>query len=431
GLRGTAASLGLLCVYSKRTLKLEAGAFAFLQVTAGLLALTLERSKLAGARDRAREASRLKSAFIGNASHEIRTPLNIILGYSELIGDYLNENGDVSQSAYVDAVRRASQRLLGTVDEILDYSRIDIDGFQPCPAAIEIAPLLDDAIAAAASLAEARYLEFSRDAEAAVSIIHFDSRCLTGALGHLLKAAIRIAGRGGLAMRLYREPDGALCLSIAIDGVGTNTDYLTHPLPPLAHDAGKSARRLEGAALSLALARRYLELGGASLLVTDEQGRRTTFTIRFAHERHDRNAAPPDLFPLSSNPWAARRVRVLLVEDDAETQSFMNAVLGGLYDMIAAASANAARQALANAAARPDLILMDLALEGGEDGLKLVRALRADSRWQSTPIVALTAYAAPEDRVRALGAGCDAHLAKPVARQVLIATIARLTRASV
>jgi CheY-like chemotaxis protein len=119
----------------------------------------------------------------------------------------------------------------------------------------------------------------------------------------------------------------------------------------------------------------------------------------------------------------SRRPVVLVVEDDADTQAFMNAVLGRRYDVAAASTEAETRRELE---ARPEsaiVVLMDLSLADGEAGAELTRRLRLDSRWATLPIIALTAHAAAADRDRALAAGCDEYLSKPIDRRKLFALI--------
>jgi CheY-like chemotaxis protein len=105
---------------------------------------------------------------------------------------------------------------------------------------------------------------------------------------------------------------------------------------------------------------------------------------------------------------------VLVVEDDVETQRFMRVLLGRRYEVLLASSGNEVRQQLETDGGRVRLVLMDLSLKGGEDGLTLTRALRHQERWKRLPIVAVTAHASPSDRANALNAGCDAYVEKPI-----------------
>jgi len=116
---------------------------------------------------------------------------------------------------------------------------------------------------------------------------------------------------------------------------------------------------------------------------------------------------------------------ILVVEDDAETQGFMKILLGRRYEVRLASSGEELRRILANEGSQIRMVLMDLSLKGGEDGLQLTRALRADAAWKSLPIVAVTAHAFPADRANALAAGCDAYLEKPIDNHNLLRTIER------
>jgi CheY-like chemotaxis protein len=195
---------------------------------------------------------------------------------------------------------------------------------------------------------------------------------------------------------------------------------------PFSQEQTGDARIFQGTGLGLALARRYLELNGAEISVQSEKGKGATFTIHFSQESEPADRSQPQSV---ERPRAVvSRPAILVVEDDADTQSYMRTILRRRYDVVIAASDPEARKVLE---VRPDvsLILLDLALGGG-DGLALVRFLREQERWKQLPIIAVTAYASPEDRERALAEGCDDYLTKPVNRRELLAKIdAFLSRA--
>jgi DNA-binding response OmpR family regulator len=163
-------------------------------------------------------------------------------------------------------------------------------------------------------------------------------------------------------------------------------------------------------------------LNGAEISVQSEKGKGTTFTIHFSRESEPRDRAdtPPAEMP---QPRAvSSRATILVVEDDAETQAYMRAVLRRQYDVVMAASSAETRKVL-EVQPEVSLILMDIGLGEDEDGLALVRYLRGQDRWKRIPIIAVTAYATPEDRKRALDAGCDDYLSKPVSPRELLAKI--------
>jgi CheY-like chemotaxis protein len=120
---------------------------------------------------------------------------------------------------------------------------------------------------------------------------------------------------------------------------------------------------------------------------------------------------------------------VLVVEDDVETQRFMGVLLGRRYDVLLASSGEELWRQLESNGGRVQLVLMDLSLKGGENGLELTRALRGHERWKSLPIVAVTAHAFPSDRANALNAGCDAYVEKPVENARLLALVERFRKA--
>lgn len=247
--------------------------------------------ELARARDAALEGSRIKSTFIANTSHEIRTPLNVILGYTEVIGDELSEREDAGLRSYLEAMRRAGRRLLHTIDVILDYSKAEAGGIDLNPVEIELGPFLENLVCDFDVLAAAKRLDFVCRIEAPGATVRFDERCLASAVSALLQNAIKFTEYGEVSVRLYRDNSGDLKLEIRDSGVGIDPEYLRRLFEPFSQEQSSCARPFEGNGLALALARKQLELNGATVTVESAKSKGSTFTINFPQAVSSRAAS--------------------------------------------------------------------------------------------------------------------------------------------
>jgi PAS domain S-box-containing protein len=376
---------------------------AILSFARNISALKQAEEELARARDQALEASRIKSAFLSNMSHEIRTPLNVILGYTALISDHLNELGDATQQPLFGAIRAAGKRLVGSIDAILDLSKIESGMFRVHPHRLRLRPILEGIFEEYGAIARKKGLSLSLAFRIDDPIVEFDEYCFRQAVSHLLDNAIKFTDRGSVVASLAQDPDDVLFFEIRDTGVGIDRDYLSRLFEPFSQESSGDSRRFEGTGVSLALTRRYLELNGATITVESQKRWGSTFRIRFARsmtEREEPGAAP--LRPL-----------VLVVEDDPDSQTYMKLLLRNHYEVLVASNVEEARRLLADRGSEIRVVLMDLSLGGPENGLSLTRALRANPQLRRVPIIVTTAHALAEYRSTALAAGCDAYLSKP------------------
>jgi CheY-like chemotaxis protein/anti-sigma regulatory factor (Ser/Thr protein kinase) len=260
--------------------------------------------------------------------------------------------------------------------------------------------------------------------------IVFDEYCLTHALRNLVGNAIKFTEAGSVTVRLFREASDRLAIEVRDTGVGIEDAYLPFLFKPFSQQESGYTRRFEGSGIGLAVTRRYLELNSASISVDTEKGCGSTFTVRFASDVAPAAAAAAAAQAPAPGPGprARERATVLLVEDDPPTQAFMKQMLAPKFEVVCAATGEEARAQLA--AHDVQMVLMDLSLRGPEDGLMLTRWLRQQARWEAVPVIATTAHALPEDRRKALAAGCDAYLAKPFHPSALLSLMQSLLPSS-
>jgi PAS domain S-box-containing protein len=240
--------------------------------------------ELASARDAALESTRLKSAFLANTSHEIRTPLNVILGYTDLIGEHLADIGDHTQDAYLEALGRAGRRLLKTIQQILDYSRMEARTLALNPSAIALVPFIEDQVNDLKVLAAEKGIALRLAIVETDAIVRFDEYCLQSALTNLLDNAIKFTDRGEIVLGLDRDGGGDLKLEVRDTGIGIDQNYLPRLFEPFSQEQAGHSRRYEGAGLGLAFARKCLELGGARISAASRKGEGSTFTVAFPRE---------------------------------------------------------------------------------------------------------------------------------------------------
>lgn len=395
----------------------------------GRLAATLEtmRSNLKSSYEsltaqnlRLHELDRLKSQFLANMSHEVRTPINAILSTAELLQDPDLDDGE--RDDYLTGLRWNANHLLDLVNTQLDFCKLESGNLilerVPCTPA----QVVRDVLTCIRPLAQRKYLSLTLDQdESATRSIATDPTRLRQILFNVLGNAVKFTEQGGidLAVRV-RDEAGTPMLEVRVcdTGVGIPPQFLDRMFEPFTQADGSSTRRHGGTGLGLAIARRLARLLGGDLTARSELGEGTCMTVTIA--------APPATAPVAA-PAAAQtgttsfRGRVLLVDDAADNQRLLSAILrktGAQVD-IAGDGQQALDQVAAATADGPgyDLILMDIQMPV-MDGLTAVRRLRQQG--YARPVVALTANATAEDRRRCLEAGCDEYETKPITRANLM-----------
>jgi PAS domain S-box-containing protein len=375
-------------------------------------------SELIAAKERAEQSDRLKDAFIANISHEIRTPLNVILGYSALIMTEMSDRVTQDEQTFFESIERGGQRLMRTVEHILNISSIQAGTFELHPERFDVNMRVEKLVQDLHSIATEKGLTLETINEYPGAAIIADRYCLDQALTNLIDNALKFTNRGGVAVRVYRQ-DRRVCVEVKDTGIGISAEYLPKVFNVFSQEIIGYTRPFEGLGLGLALTKRYVEFNQGSITVKSRKGQGTTFTLRFLSAAvaegtqtelplHHEEALPAGV---RSDVDRSRARTILVVEDDEQTQEYMRVLLKKEYSIRIATSGTEAWEILSQNGI--DLILMDLSLRGEEDGLHLTRRIRESLTFHTIPIIAITAHAFPDDKQKSLAAGCNAYLSKP------------------
>jgi PAS domain S-box-containing protein len=397
----------------------------------------LVRAQLA--RAEAEQANRLKDEFLSTLSHELRTPLNAILGWTRML-----QSGQLAETRRAHAlatIERNAHVQARLVDDILDVSRI-VSGKLPLEiTALDPCAIVGAAVDSVRPATEAKGLQLQVSCERDLGTVYADPGRLQQVVWNLLSNAVKFTPRGGRVEVRLRRLDEQLEIEVSDTGQGIGTEFLPHVFERFRQADAGSARQHGGLGLGLAIVRHLVELHGGSVSVQSEGvGRGATFIARFplVAAEPEASAAPepgsPAVHPDRSAPIerepSLEGVHVLVVDDELDARELLRSLLQSCGARVStAASADEAARTLRDA--RPDLLVSDIGMPG-QDGIELIARVRASgpASGGSIPAVALTAFARPEDRARALSAGFSAYLTKPVDLSLLLRTLARLLRRS-
>ena len=239
------------------------------------------------------ESARLKSAFLRNVNHAIRTPLNTIIGHAELLIEATEPSDrgrEIRSSAK--AIAEASSQLERNFRAILDLSKLHAGSFTLAPARIKLTELIELQLSEIQPAAERKATAITCEIQDPEITITVDEYCLRHALANLLDNAVKFTERGRVMVRVYREPDGSICVNVEDTGVGIDSSYVPSLFEPFSQEDSSQARRYQGMGLGLALAKRYLALNGAELSMTSTKHAGSVFTIRFAESTTPRQVRP-------------------------------------------------------------------------------------------------------------------------------------------
>jgi signal transduction histidine kinase/ActR/RegA family two-component response regulator len=385
----------------------------------------------ASARASAERSNRAKDEFIAMISHELRTPLGAILIWAQLLkSDDLDAAG-VTRA--VGMIERSTKTLAQLIDDLLDASRIIAGKLTFDSRPLELRPVIEAALDAATPAAQAKSILIERYVIGTLPPVSGDPGRLQQVVANLLANAVKFTPeQGRIEVRLERAGPIARIV-VADSGSGISPDFLPFIFERFRQADTTSTRKQKGLGLGLAIARQIVQLhGGAIEAASPGEGKGSTFTVTLpllvasapAVTRSDDRADRTDRTPTLEG------IAVLVVDDEEDAREAMAVLLAQAGARVfSAGGAAAALEVLDHE--RPDVLLSDIAMPG-EDGYALIRRIRArpSDRGGRIPAAALTAYATLEDRAKAMRAGYDEHIPKPVDPTRLISAVAQLVTAA-
>ena len=379
------------------------------------------------ARVSAERASRLKDQFLAIVSHELRTPLNAVLGWADVLRR--GRIGDAQRAAALDAIYRSAKRQAQLIDDLLDVARIMSGKLRLDQTVVDFRGVIRDALLAVQPLTVAKRLEITVDADPGVSLIYADASRLQQVVANLLSNAVKFTPSGGALHLRLRQVDADVELEVADTGEGIPADFLPSVFEAFRQADGSTTRVQGGLGLGLSIVKHLVEAHRGSIRVrSDGLGRGATFTVRLPVGTGipDGVAPAPAYTVNASADRSLAGISVLVVDDDLESRELVAAQLRQ-HDAVVLTADSAAHAFDVLQHERIDVLLADIAMPG-EDGYSLLRRLRAlqPAAAATIPAAAITALARDDDRRRALQAGFQLHMPKPIEPASLIAAVSEL-----
>ena len=383
------------------------------------------------ARREAENANRLKDEFLAVVSHELRTPLTPILGWLELLKDG-DPDAEFRAQAY-DVIERNTRSQAQIVNDLLDVSRIISGKLKLELASIDLGEVVRAAIETVEPTARVKGVTLNADLPARTAMSVGDADRLQQVAWNLISNAVKFTPRGGeVTVGLSRE-ESHYTLQIIDSGAGIAPSFLPHVFERFRQADASSTRATGGLGLGLSIVRHLVEQHGGEVSVDSPGlGQGSIFSVRLPIApivplaQEIGSTAPNDSEETTKPKPSLKGLKILVVDDEADARKMLQMVLSRYGARIETAAS--AQQALeVFGAFRPDILLSDIGMPDA-DGYSLIESIRAlpDAQGGQTPAVALTAYARGEDRARALEAGFQNHLAKPIAPAKLVAALSEL-----
>jgi PAS domain S-box-containing protein len=376
------------------------------------------------ARGAAERALRVKDEFLAVLSHELRTPLNAVLGWTGMLRKGKLDPGTAARA--IEVVERNARAEAQLIEELLDVSRIAAGKLRLEVQEVHPAEVVASTVDSVRPAAEAKRIHLTTVLAPGLGPVSGDPGRLAQIVWNLLSNAIKFTPKGGRVSVSLDRMGSSVEISVSDTGQGIRADFLPYVFERFRQADSSTTRHHGGLGLGLSLVKSLVELHRGTVRAESEgEGRGATFVVSLpiaAVRRPEDEEATP-------GAWESLRgIRVLVVDDEEDTRELVRRLLADCEaEVVAVETAHEALEEVQRF--RPDVLLSDIGMPQ-QDGYQLVRALRAlgDENGGATPAAALTAFARPEDRQRALRAGFQMHVTKPVDANELISVVRSLAR---
>jgi CheY-like chemotaxis protein/nitrogen-specific signal transduction histidine kinase len=384
------------------------------------------------ARQEAEAANRMKDEFLATLSHELRTPLNSILGWARLLRTRKFDQQKTERA--LETIERNATLQAQLIEDILDVSRIIQGKIHLVFRQVNIVSVIETALDSIRPVAEAKEIQLETLIDPCVNLVSGDLNRLQQIVWNLLSNAIKFTPEGGRVEVRLECADSHVKLQVSDTGIGITKDFLPYIFERFRQADSTMTRSYGGLGLGLAIVRQLVELHGGTVDAESAGvGKGATFTVKLLllsdslNESNVSQVLPPVESLTPPNPLALADLQILVVDDEHDARRLLTSILEEYGAKVTTvASASEAIKALEQL--QPDVLISDIGMPE-DDGYTLVRRVRNLDAKQGgqIPAVALTAYVSQEDCTRALSAGFQMHLCKPVDTSELVNAVAELT----
>ncbi len=373
----------------------------------------------------------VKDEFLATLSHELRTPLNAVLGWSEFLLSRVHDDGDTRHG--LETIARNARAQAQLIDDLLDMSRIVSGKIRLDVQRVDLSPIVEAALDSVRPSADAKGIVVRRTIDPNAGPVFGDPNRLQQVIWNLLSNAVKFTSRDGKIDVIVQRVNSHVEITVHDTGIGISAEFLPHMFERFRQGDSSTKRKYGGLGLGLSIVKQLVELhGGHVTAASGGVGKGATFLVSLPL-RAVHVAGVPREHPTSPKPPGLRApeisldgIHVLVVDDEVDARELVRSVLGAASaKVLVAASADEGFELLKTH--RPDVIVSDIGMPE-RDGYELIRDIRALSTAAGgkTPAIALTAFARSEDRTRAMLAGYQVHVSKPIEPQELVATIKSL-----
>ena len=374
--------------------------------------------ELLAAKEKAEESDKLKTAFLNNISHEIRTPLNAILGFSELMSDPGNTRETMLE--YTGVIMQSSNRLLSIVNDIIDISNIEAGIVKISKCKTEINSVLRDLHGEFSLRAKEKNLEFliSSTVDDGKTAL-FDVSRVKQILSNLLSNAFKFTDKGSVVLSCSLNSK-LLSFQVSDTGIGIDKSFHEKIFGRFYQVNNSASRPYEGTGLGLSIAKALALQMNGELTVTSEASRGSVFELSLKMDRVPDNETGHSSKESNRETEKKTRKRLLIADDESTNILLLKLYLEPLDLDFVDAGTGAEAIEICKREENIDLVLMDLKMPG-VDGFYATREIKKIR--PSLPVIAVTAFAFPADREKALECGCSDYISKPVRKDVLLTSV--------
>lgn len=382
--------------------------------------------------ERAKEISTLKSNLLGNLNHEVRTPMNAIIGFSQILKEEIK---DEALADMADKISKSSYRLLNTLSLILDLSELESGTVKVSRTKIVLSNFINYILSALKITAREKNLTFEVIVENEELTAPVDERLLTQILKNIVENAIKYTEEGGITITIKEGMDEnnipSAFIEIQDTGEGITKEALKIIFDEFRQASEGITRKYQGTGLGLTIAKKMMNLLNGKIKVESKVGKGSTFTLILPLELEDEKLeTASNIFtkhPRKNQKPFPPKPKIFVAEDNNLNVEVLKHFIKDIAEMDYALNAKNALEKISQN--RYDILLFDIKLEQGVDGVELMRLVRKLPNYKNTPIVAITGYTESGDEANFIKMGFTHYLAKPFSKSQIVELVQKIIQA--